>query len=129
VNADVDQAIQRLADNFPDAKVEYLDDDAGGAFVRVEGVVYGAKYTPSSGWIGVHVTSAFPRADPYPQFVCDDLARADGCALGEGFAVGQTMPGFDVPAVQVSRRGNHWNPATDTLSGKLARVLDWMHRQ
>jgi hypothetical protein len=35
------------------------------------------------------------------------------------------MPGFDRPAAQVSRRSNRWNPALDTATLKLMRVLRW----
>ena len=36
------------------------------------------------------------------------------------------MPGFELPAIQISRRSNRWNPDRDTAALKLARVLDWI---
>jgi hypothetical protein len=125
----VKDAIDRVAAAFPDSEVEYIEDSEGGAFIRIDTVDYGSNFTPSQGWLAVHVTSPFPRADPYPQFVCPDLRRADGQPLGEGFSLNSSVPGFEEPATQVSRRANGWNPATDTLDGKLLRVLDWMRQQ
>jgi len=36
------------------------------------------------------------------------------------------MPGFNLPAVMVSRASHRWNPVTDTAALKLLRVLEWL---
>jgi hypothetical protein len=36
------------------------------------------------------------------------------------------MPGFDLPAIQVSRRSNHRNADTDTAVQKLLRITDFL---
>ena len=56
-------------------------------------------------------------------FVRPDLARVDGQVLGEATSAGSFE---DRPAIQLSRRSNHLDPATDTAALKLAKVLAWL---
>jgi hypothetical protein len=52
-----------------------------------------------------------------------DLSRIDGKALGEGLGHAQFR---GQAAVQISRRSNKLNPATDTAALKLLKVLKWL---
>ncbi len=65
----------------------------------------------------------YPYANVYPHFVRGDLTRSDGQPLGEGTSVTT----FDSrSAVQLSRRSNRLNPATDSAVLKLHKVLAWL---
>jgi len=81
-------------------------------------------YVQDSTWIGFRITFQYPYADVYPHFVRADLRRRDGRALGDGISGGHKFVGR--PAVQLSRRSNHLNPALDTATLKLAKVLQWL---
>lgn len=117
------EAIEELRATFDGAAVTVRDDGEGGAYVRVDPVDPGSPYTQRETWIGFRITAQYPYADVYPLFIRQDLTRIDGQPLGEGMA----MNTFDgQPAVQVSRRSNHLNPATDTAAIKVLKVLTWM---
>lgn len=121
--ATVALAIEEIRNTFAGAAVGAKDDGEGGAYVRVEPVDPGIPFAQRETWIGFRITAQYPYADVYPLFVRPDLSRVDGQPLGQGMAKGV----FDgQPAIQVSRRSNHLNPATDTAALKLLKVLSWM---
>ena len=95
----------------------------------VDELELGSTFAPSTSWIGFQIPALYPRADIYPHFVRPDLARADGRALTAPLNPGHSMPGFNRPAVMVSRRSNRWDPARDTASLKLQRILTWFIEQ
>jgi hypothetical protein len=123
----VAEAIEEIRGTFETSTVTVKEDGEGGAYVRINPVDPGAPYTQRETWIGFRITAQYPYADVYPLFVRNDLSRADGAALGEGMAQNNTYDGE--PAIQVSRRSNHLNPATDTAVIKILKVLDWMARR
>lgn len=123
LTAEVDDAIDEIRRHFDQTVTTVVEDGQGGAYVFVEDVDLGGKYSPARSWIGFHVTFQYPYSDVYPHFVRGDLARADGTGLGEAMSSGQFQ---GRQAIQVSRRSNHLNPATDTALLKLLKVLDWM---
>jgi hypothetical protein len=49
---------------------------------------------------------------------------ADGGALPAHISAGHTWQKKN--ALQVSRKSNHWNAATDTAVTKLVKVLAWL---
>ena len=119
----VAQAIEELKAAYDRATVTVREDGAGGAFVVLEPVDPGPPYVQRETWIGFQITFQYPYSDVYPLFVRNDLARTDGQQLGQGFAVAS----FDGrPAMQLSRRSNRLNPATDTAALKVAKVLEWL---
>jgi hypothetical protein len=120
----VAEAIEEIRATFEMSIVTMKEDGEGGAYVRIDPVDPGAPYTQRETWIGFRITAQYPYADVYPLFVRNDLSRADGAALGEGMAPNNNFDGE--AAVQVSRRSNHLNPATDTA---VIKVLDWMARR
>ena len=121
--ATVALAIEEIRNTFAGAAVGAKDDGEGGAYVRVEPVDPGTPFAQRETWIGFRITAQYPYADVYPLFVRPDLSRVDGQPLGQGMARGV----FDgQPAIQVSRRSNHLNPATDTAALKVLKVLSWM---
>jgi hypothetical protein len=119
----VTQAIAEIKSTFEDAAVYVDEDGEGGAYVRVEPVDPGPPYLQRASWIGFRVTAQYPYADVYPHFVRPDLTRVDGAPLGEAMSPTQFR---EERAIQVSRRSNRLNPATDTAALKLQKVLAWM---
>jgi hypothetical protein len=121
---EVAEAIEEIRASFADSKVTLTEDGQGGAFVVVDPVDLGPAYKEQVSWIGFQITFQYPLSDVYPHFVREDLERIDGAQLGEGFSKQADWQGRK--AVQVSRRSNHLNPATDTAAIKLHKVLRWI---
>lgn len=135
MKAHVKKAVAQIREGMPGHDVRVKEDADGGAFVIVEGIDIGESYAPSVSWIGFHITWPYPDADVYPHFI-DPGVRY----VGEGAAPnahpegdmptsltrGAAMPGFETAAIQVSRRSNRWNPASDTALLKLLRVIDFL---
>jgi hypothetical protein len=122
----VEKAIEQIRASFPDCPLEFVADGAGGAFVILKNVLLGQPWTQADTWVGFQITFQYPYADVYPHFVRHDLTRADGKPFGPGLGHAQYR---NQPAVQVSRRSNKLNPATDTANLKLLKVLQWLRSQ
>jgi hypothetical protein len=120
----VQEAMQEVSRTFPGSRIEVVEDGSGGAFVILEDVPLGGPYQQPTSWIGFQITHTYPYADVYPHFVRHDLSRCDGKPLGEGMAIGAFR---DRPAIQVSRRSNRLDPATNTALLKLLKVLKWLN--
>lgn len=120
----VTKAIEGIRCSCPNYPLEAEPDGSGGAFVTVRDVPLGANFVQTDTWIGFQITFQYPYADVYPHFARPDLARSNGQPLGEGLGGGAQFRGQ--PAVQISRRSNKWNPATDTASLKLLKVIKWL---
>ena len=120
---EVAEAIAEIEATFHDSKVDVREEDQGGAFVVVDPVDPGAVYEQGETWIGFQITFQYPFADVYPHFVRGDLRRTDGAGLVEGMSPAQWE---QRAAIQVSRRSNHLDPATDTAAIKLLKVLEWL---
>lgn len=129
MNPAIAAAIGDLARSFSDSRTSYIDDRQGGAWVLVEDVDVGPAFTPRTTWVGFVISPLYPRADVYPHFIRPDLTRTDGAPLTAPLNPGQSMPGFNRPAIMVSRRSNRWDPARDTAALKLHRVLLWFREQ
>lgn len=129
MNPAVATAIDQVARAFPECSTTYVRDEQGGAFVIVDGLDLGPAFTPRTSWVGFAIQPLYPRADVYPHFVRPDLLRTDGRAFTTPLNPGQAMPGFNRPALMVSRRSNRWDPTRDTAALKLHRVLLWFREQ
>jgi hypothetical protein len=124
IAASVQKATEEIRASFPDRQIDVEPDGSGGAFVVVHKIPLGAPYAQADTWIGFQITFQYPYADVYPHFTRPDLSRADNKALGDGFGLNARFRGK--AAVQISRRSNKLNPAIDTASLKLLKVLQWM---
>lgn len=122
VAADVATAVAQVREQFPGHNVGAIPDGAGGAVVVVDDVTPGDQYLEEVTWLGFQITSVYPDADIYPHFV-GPLRRKDGRPNGEGF---QEVDWQGRPALQLSRRSNHWNRATDTAALKAMKVMAWL---
>lgn len=118
----VAEAVEEIKAAHPGATVTLREDGSGGVFVILEPVDLGSVYVQRASWIGFQITFQYPYSDVYPHFVRPDLARVDGQPLGEAMS---TAAFEGRSAVQISRRSNRLNPATDTAAVKLLKVLDW----
>jgi hypothetical protein len=128
----VEAAVAELRAGLRHNNVRHLEDGEGGAYVIVDELFIGENFTPSAAWIGFHITWPYPDADIYPHFLCPQVQYAgrqqtpnqhpDG-NLPVPMTRGGTMPGFDLPAIQISRRSQRRNVETDSALQKLMRVL------
>ena len=126
MTADVRAAIDELRTGFPGHEVLVTEEPQGGAHVVVANLDLGPAFATSTSWIGFTIGFQHPLADVYPHFLRPDLAYADGRPLQSPLNPGQMMPGFDRPAVMLSRQSKRWNPSRDTARLKLLRILDFL---
>ena len=117
------RAIEQIRTDFPDLPISIREDDEGGAYVILEAVPLGPPYMHAATWMGFRIVHQYPYADTYPHYVRGDLARLDGRPLGDGMSP-TSWEGR--PAVQLSRRSNRLDAATDTAALKLKKVLAWL---
>jgi hypothetical protein len=133
---DVAQALDELTTGLPAAKIRSKEDADGGAYVLVDDIGIGDSFEPASSWIGFHIAWPYPDADIYPFFI-DAKNRYVGSGnapnqypegnLPAAMSRGDTkMPGFELPAIQVSRRSNRRNAQTDTALTKLLRIIEFL---
>jgi hypothetical protein len=132
---DVEKAVQELIEGTP-GTVRYEDDGDGGAYVLVEGIDISERFAPRLAWIGFHITWPYPDADVYPHFIDASVRyvgdgptpnqHPDGDLPAAMSRANFVAPGFDLPAIQVSRRSNRRNAQTDTALDKLLRVVDFL---
>ena len=122
----VEKAIEQVRATFPDCPLESVPDGGGGAFVTLRNVPLGPPWAQTDTWISFQVTFQYPYADVYPHFVRPDLKREDGQPVGPGLGQAQFQ---NQPAIQISRRSNKLNPATDTAALKLLKVMQWLRSQ
>jgi hypothetical protein len=121
----VKKALEQLDSSYPGEKrIEVQEDGAGGVYVIVNDVDIGTMYEQSTTWVGFRIVFNYPYADVYPHFVRPDLVRNDGRPLGDGISGGHRFLGRT--ALQLSRRSNRLNPATDTAATKLLKVVQWL---
>lgn len=131
----VKEAVDEIAGGLPANNVIVKEDDDGGAYVLVEGVDLGPSFTPRSSWIAFQITWTCPDADVYPHFIDSAVVyRGNGETpnvhisgnLPIAMSRDAVAPGFDRPAIQISRRSNRRDPGTDTPLQKLLRVLEFV---
>jgi hypothetical protein len=129
----VEQAVDEIRNGLPGHEVRMLEDTDGGAYVIVEGMNIGDSFAPSVSWIGFQITWSYPDADVYPHFIDASVTYVGVGATPNTFTEGNLptsmtrgslMPGFEIAAIQISRRSNRRNAFTDTALQKLIRVVE-----
>lgn len=132
---EVEAAIEQLEDAGVGTEIRTKPDPNGGAYVIVDDIAVGDSFEPKTSWIGFHVLWSYPDADVYPHFLDAGLRYVgSGSApnqhpdgnLPKALTRGAKMPGFDLPAIQVSRRSNHRNKQSDSALQKLLRIVDFL---
>jgi len=119
---EVQAAVEEIRSAFP-GHITVEAEEQGGAYVILDIVELGDTYSPSSSWIGFLITFQYPDADVYPHFIDGSVRRCDGTNHAEGVSGPTDWRGRS--ALQLSRRSNRWNAATDTALLKLNKVLEW----
>ena len=125
MNTATTEALEEIAATFPDAAVTTAE-DANGTWVTIDTVDLGPRWMPNITQLTFHIATTYPYADVYPHFLGADVVRTEG-GYADAVTPGHTANGK--PVVQVSRRSNNWNPATDTAALKALRVIDWLRDQ
>ena len=120
----VAKAVDELDRAFPSSSVLSREDGKGGAYVVVEDVAIGPKYTPSATWLGGHITALYPRADIYPLFIGHNVRRVNGVAFKPPITSGARFE--QRPALQVSRRNSHTKNYPQTAVAKFLKVLQFL---
>ncbi len=135
MKAEVAAAIEEIEASRVGTGVRVRPDPDGGAYTIVDGVAIGPCFGPRNSWIGFHIVWTYPDADTYPQFIDADIRyvgsgpapnQYPGGNLPAALTRGATMPGFGLPAIQVSRRSNHRNTETDSALQKLLRIAEFL---
>ena len=120
---EVRAAIKEIVAVYP--RVNAGPDGDGGARVIVHDILLAPIYRQRQTWCEFHITYSYPSADVYPHFVRADLSRVDGAGLGDAMSLGCSPRA--APSIQISRRSNRLNPATDTALLKLQKVIQWLN--
>lgn len=121
----LDEVLAELRAHFDTTTVDVTPDGTGGVYVIVDRVSVGPGFTPSTTWLGFQVSAAYPDADIYPHYV-GALTRTDGQPHGEAIQPTTWQGRPDEPALQISRRSHHRDPAVDTVVNKAVRILAWL---
>jgi len=127
VTPEVAQGVEEIRKVFHGHVVEVIEEAQGGAFVIVRDVRIGEKYAPATTWLGFLIPFQYPRADVYPHYVDGSITRVDTRPHGSG--ISGRMDWQNRSALQISRRSNHWDSATDTAALKAVKVLEWFAAQ
>jgi len=114
-------AIDEIRALFSDSVVGSEEDGEGGAYVTVTGLDIGPHYEPAIASCGFRIMFQYPRADVYPHYILGGVKRRGGQSC-QGV---QQVTWRQQEALQLSRRSNKLNPATDTAALKLVKVLEW----
>jgi hypothetical protein len=125
VTPEVSAAIDEIRADFPEAEISVVPDAEGGARVIAEPIDLKSPLYFSSTWVGFYITHTYPYADIYPHYVRPDLLRS-------GNVVTPLQPNHEFlgrSAIMVSRRSNRHDPATDTATLKLQKVIGWLNSQ
>ncbi len=116
-------AVEGLKKAFPNAGVTVIAEDGqGGAFVVLDPIELGEKFSPSTTWFGGHLPASLPYADIYPLFMGADVKQADGQALQGPLA---PLAWMNKPAIQVSRRNNRI-AGGHTAASKFLKVIEFV---
>ncbi len=126
MKVEVSTAIEELNRQFSPTVATVRDDGQGGAYVVMERCELGAKFQPSSTWIGFHIPAQYPYADIYPVFIDGEVRRTDGAAFQPPVTTGHTFEGRS--AIQVSRRYAAAHSGSQKATAKVLKVLDYLGR-
>jgi hypothetical protein len=122
----IQQAVEEIKLAYSDHPVSVEEEAQGGAYVTVKNLFIGNQYQPERSDCTFLITFQYPYADVYPHFLDAAVVRKDGKPHPQGFG---TVNFKERPALQISRRSNHRDPAQETAALKLAKVLQWIEQQ
>jgi len=126
MKVEVTMAIDELKRQFSDSAFIIREDGQGGAYVVMEPVPIGSRYTPASTWFGFHIAAQYPYSDIYPIFIGANVSRIDGQVFNAPVTAGHHFEGR--PALQVSRRNTTAPVRGQKATGKVLKVLDFLEK-
>jgi hypothetical protein len=126
VKVEVSTAIEELKRQFAASALTVREDGQGGAYVLMESIDLGARYQPSTTWIGFQIPAQYPYADIYPIFISADIARADGTGFQAPVTPGHQFEGR--AAIQISRRSAAAQSGSQKAVAKILKILDFLER-
>lgn len=121
---EVERAVKAIRETFEGATALVEEDGAGGAYVIIDGVDLGPRFSPSTTWLGGHLTAQVPYSDVYPLFIGTEVRWANGRGFSAPLSLGHNFRGR--AAIQVSRRSNRRDPKFETPAAKFNKVLHWL---
>lgn len=124
MNRDVQIAVQELVNAFPDAQVIVVEDGSGGAYVTLDPLDLGERFTPRNVWVGGHISAFYPAADIYPIFMDAAVSRVDGQPFDAPITPNANFQGR--PAWQISRRNNQIGTTAQTAVSKVLKVRHFL---
>lgn len=131
----VAKALEDLREGLPGTEISSLDDPDGGAYVLVKNLDIGSSFAPATSWIGFHITFSYPDADVYPHFIDAKVQYVGEGEAPNEFADGNlpkamtrnaVAAGFDLPAIQVSRKSENRDPTAYSALSKLLSVVEFL---
>jgi hypothetical protein len=123
----VAHAIEQVRQAFAPSDLVIEEDGSGGAYVIIEVVDLGPKFTPQQSWLGGHITAQAPYSDVYPLYASGGLVRTDGRPFQAPLSLGHQFRGR--PALQISRKSNRFDPALQTPASKFVKVLHYLRNE
>lgn len=126
MNVEVSNAITELERQFSGCNFTIRNDDQGGAYIIIDSVSLGPKYTPDSTWLGFHLPAQYPYADIYPVFMGSEIARIDKSEFLAPVTRGHTFEGRT--AIQISRRNGAAQAGMQKATMKLLKILDFLEK-
>lgn len=116
IASDVALGIAQLEEAFP-GRVAHEPDQCGGAYVTVEGVDLGERWSPARAPLSFHLAYNYPAAAPYPFYLPGESAPLEGWPQ-----VLQRVEWRSRAVVQVSLRHTNWDPTRDSAVGSVLQV-------
>lgn len=124
MNRDVQIAVEELVNAFPEANVTVVEDGSGGAYVTLDALDLGDRFTPRKAWVGGHISALYPAADIYPMFMDSAVRRVDGQPFDTPITPNANFQGR--PAWQISRRNNQIGTTEQTAVSKILKVRHFL---
>lgn len=124
MKTEVSTAVDELKRQFAPSPITVSEDGQGGAYVFIESVSLGSRYTPETTWLGFQIPAQYPYADIYPVFMDSSVARKDGVLFTAPVTLGHNFRGR--AAIQISRRYGNAQTGLQKANAKVLKVLHFL---
>ena len=124
MKTEVSTAIEELKRQFDPSPVTVSEDGQGGAYVFVESVSLGDRFTPGTAWLGFQIPAQYPYADIYPVFMDSGVSRKDGVPFTAPVTPGHNFQGR--AAIQISRRNGNAQAGLQKATAKVLKVVHFL---
>jgi hypothetical protein len=126
MKVEVASGVEDLKRQFGAAQFTVREDGQGGAYVVMDPIDLGEKFTPRQSWMGFHIPAQYPYADIYPVFISSNVRRANGRPFEVPITPNHAFEGR--PALQISRRNSAAQNGLQKVPTKILKVLDFLER-